>query len=281
MIISLSLGSYLVDNLLGPVYITGIDGFDNPDPSLTTYKIPYDDGSEFISQRYQSRKIALKGIITGSTITAYAANRQAMYQAFSFDNEQKTLTITNDIGQTFVTTVTIASRLATAPKAGQVTACEFDVSLLAVDGLLYSSAAHVASGGVTTTSAGTAIPTAIPINLSSSFSSNVITATNAGTATVYPTQIKIIGPGTNFTITNRTTGQAIQLDTTLTSSQYAIIDPKRQTATRSDGANLYQYLTIDRFKLIQGSNIITLAVGSGSTIDTLLEITSRDAYHGI
>jgi hypothetical protein len=276
------LGSfYTIDNVLGPIYLDTVEGFGIPESNSVIYDLPYEHGARFVFQKYGARRLTIAGYVTGATIAQFAENRQDLAQAFAFDKEQRTLRITNDYGDVLVAEVSPISALSFDVRAGQVNACRFSISLVCPDGIFYTESATVSSAGVTVLSGGSAIPTAIPMNLSSSPSSNVITITNSGSAPVYPDQIKLIGPGTNFTITNRTTGEDVQLNTALTSAQHAIIDLSRRTAVRNDNTNLYSYLTGTYWKLQPGANIITLAVGSGSTSATLLEITARSGYFGI
>lgn len=274
-------GYYTIDNLLGPVYLDTVEGFGVPESNSIIYDLPYEHGATFVFQKYGARRLVIGGYVVGETIAQFAGNRQDLAQAFTFDKEQRTLRITNDLGEVLVAEVSPASALAFEVRAGQVNACRFSISLVCPDGIFYTESATVASAGVTVLSGGVAIPTAIPADLSSSPSSNVITITNQGSAPVYPDSVKLVGPGTNFTITNRTTGEDVQLNTTLTSAQYAVIDLARRTATRNDNTNLYAYLTGTFWKLQPGANIITLAVGSGSTSATLLEITARSGYFGL
>lgn len=79
-------GYYTIDCITGPIYIDTIEGLGIPDPHVALYDLPYEHGSDFVSQYYKARKIAICGWVLG---TVYAANRQTVANAFSFYVRQR------------------------------------------------------------------------------------------------------------------------------------------------------------------------------------------------
>ena len=106
------------------------------------------------------------------------------------------------------------------------------------------------------------------------------TIVNAGNEITEPT-IVINGPGTGFTITNVTTGESFYVDYILTAGHTIEINMTEKTVLYDGITNIYDDFSDDFFSLASGNNQITLGVDSGSTGDTNIIVSWRDAYRGI
>lgn len=91
----------------------------------------------------------------------------------------------------------------------------------------------------------------------------------------------ITGPGTNFTITNNTTGETFTLTAVLTDSDTVVIDVRARTVVKNGITNLYPNLTGELWSVVPGENEINFFIDSGFTALTTLSLAYRDAYIGI
>lgn len=132
-------------------------------------------------------------------------------------------------------------------------------------------------------------PITFPIQFSSLSVPTAVTYT--GTWLAYPT-ITITGPIVSPRIVNQTTGDLLQLNTTLASGESVIINLKgAKTITRNDGTNLLNTLSADSdlttFSLVPApqaaGGINTLvATGTGATVgQTSVSISWYSRYLGI
>ncbi len=273
-------GFYTISNTAagGKAYLTDIDGFGNPDPKVGEHEYANNHGGLITSQYYQSRLLTLAGYIIGQDAADFATARRDFFQAFSFLNAEKLLKFTTLNDTALQCNVMIKSRI--REKQEGPTASSFVLELKAADPLFYSQNANTVQGGIATlTGAGFALPFSFPLALSGSLE-GILTLTNNGNARVYPTQIKLIGPGTNFTLSNKTTGANLLFNGTLAAGEYVTIDPKRRTAYKNGTDNVYGSMSGDWWDLYYGNNSVALVVGSGNTAATGVEIQWRDAYWG-
>lgn len=127
--------------------------------------------------------------------------------------------------------------------------------------------------------------TTVTIAANGSGTANNIALASGG-ANVRPV-FTITGPGTDFTITNTTTGEFLVVEATLTAGQSITIDVNAGTIQRNDGTNLYGSFTDgssglgDWIKIVPGDNGFDFDVASGNTGATELDIVYRKAYKGI
>lgn len=105
------------------------------------------------------------------------------------------------------------------------------------------------------------------------------TAVNGG-VNVAP-QYKIFGPGTDFTVTNSTTSESLVINTTLTAGQHILVDVGQRTVKRDNGDNLYGSFTGDWAELVTGDNTVALAIASGDTAATEMDVIYRKGIKGI
>ena len=136
---------------------------------------------------------------------------------------------------------------------------------------------------VTSISFGVVVPAPVPAPLTSTIVStsptDPLVLTNAGNANAYPT-FTITGPGTDFTISNSTTGHSFTVSETLLAGESIIIDPWKKEITKS-GSNILGSFSGSWIYLQAGVNTITFSTLSGSTTDTQLRTVFKDTYLGI
>jgi hypothetical protein len=261
------------------VFLTDIDGFGNPEPKLGQHEYGNQHGGMFASQYYKSRSLALFGEISAPDQATFEQERFDLSQAFSFLNAEKLLKFTTFGGRALQCNVMIASRI--RDKILGPAASSFAIELTAADPIFYSQDLHTVLGTVATlTGTGFALPFSFPLALSGSLE-GIATVTNLGNARVYPTQMKLIGPGTDFTLSNKTTGKDLFYTGSLSAGEYVIIDPKRHTAYKNGTDNVYGNISGTWWDLYYGSNSAALVVGSGNTNETGFEISWRDGYWAI
>lgn len=122
-----------------------------------------------------------------------------------------------------------------------------------------------------------------PIHLSASSSSNAFTIFNNGQDVAWPIWT-ITGPGTNFVLTNTSTGQALTAGIALTAGQAITIDtrPDKLTVTREDGSNQWATITPASllWSLAVGSNAITIAI-TGGGVGTSVQLQYKQRYEGV
>jgi hypothetical protein len=121
-----------------------------------------------------------------------------------------------------------------------------------------------------------------PLRLTSSTVFADTTIINSGDVETNPTWI-IQGPGSAIYLRNLTTGEVININTTLGVGETINIDTGRfkKTVTKGDGTNLYSSLSDDSelWTLQQGTNNIRIEM-SGSTNQSSVQLSYHNAYWG-
>lgn len=261
------------------VFLTGITGFGNPEPKLGQHEYGNQHGGLIASQYYRSRRLGLSGYIIGQDVASFEQERVSFFQAFSFLNAEKLLKFTTFGGKTLQCNVIASGAIIDTQESPVASA--FALELIASDPIFYSQDSYTVLGSIATlTGAGFALPFSFPLALSGSLE-GAMTLTNQGNARVYPTEIKLLGPGTNFTLSNKTTVKDLFYTGTIADGEYVTIDPKRHTAYENGVDSVYGNISGDWWDLYYGNNVATLTVGSGNTSDTGVEITYRSGYWGI
>lgn len=140
---------------------------------------------------------------------------------------------------------------------------------------------HSVSTGVTVRQGGLPIPAAIPAPIGEGGGAPYVVV-NAGDIFARPV-FEIKGPGTNFTITNTTTGQSIELETTLGSNEIVTIDTVTNDVLQGI-QNLFGLITRtptgEWIILEPGNNNIVFSATNDFNESTLLTVRWRDTYSG-
>ncbi|MBT2727834.1 phage tail family protein [Bacillus sp. ISL-75] len=121
-----------------------------------------------------------------------------------------------------------------------------------------------------------------PLRLSSSTVFADISIDNSGDVETWPEWI-ITGPGENIVLRNMSTGDVMNLETSIGVGETIIIDtkPYAKTVTKNDGANLFYTLTDESslWSIQEGENSIQLEMANATT-ESSIQLTYRNRYWG-
>ncbi len=124
-------------------------------------------------------------------------------------------------------------------------------------------------------------PVASPLSPSTTVSAGTdpLTVTNAGNANAYPI-FTISGPGTNFTITNSTTGHVLTINESLSTGDTITIDTRAHTIVKNGSENiLAEKEDGTAWIYIQpGNNTLTFTADSGTSSDTQVRTVFNNTY---
>ncbi|MCP3738821.1 phage distal tail protein [Rossellomorea sp. BNER] len=122
-----------------------------------------------------------------------------------------------------------------------------------------------------------------PLRLSASSVFADATIDNTGDVESYPEWI-IKGAGENIVLRNLTTGQLLQLNTSLQVGESITIDtrPNKQTIRKSDGTNLFYTISDESslWSLEAGLNNIRIEMGN-STADSSVQLSYKNRYWSV
>ncbi|MGE5619744.1 MAG: phage distal tail protein [Sphingomonadaceae bacterium] len=94
----------------------------------------------------------------------------------------------------------------------------------------------------------------------------------------------LLGPGSDITLTNLTTGDSLSLTITLAAGEHLYIDtrPGVKTVKHQDGTNAYDHLsaTSRLWPLAVGINVVDLTMG-GSSTDSQITLSFTPAYKSV
>ena len=197
-----------------------VNGLESPVVRLPRYNLPGSSGAYISNALYGERPLKIKGIVNapdGSRATLLT-NRTTLINTLAFqrdaDNnlQPQTVTITLENGQVLTTQGYVDNAVSMGFSPDQVDHEDFLITMVCPDPNLYSTTQASATVSLPI-GGGTTIPTAIPISLAPSSGGSVV-ITNAGSTTTYPT-ITLSAPLTNPYLTNRRTGEFLQLSLTM------------------------------------------------------------------
>jgi len=248
-------------------------------------------GSVSTGWRLRSRTFGWQGHVSASTAAAYIALRQEMYYYLvpeTIEGHDMTFTLLD--GNTriipYVRVLDAPIELPGDEPSILNNTYQFsfrtDYPYFLGDETSETQAKTEVSGG------GVTIPAPVPAPLSALLTggtpSDPLSVTNAGNAPAFPVFV-ITGPGTDFTVTNSTTGATFTISTTLTAGQTITVDTWFRTVLRSDGASLRGDFDGDWITIEGGptgeTNYILFSITSGDTGDTQLSTTFRDTYFNL
>jgi len=249
------------------------EGLDLPDQTTSYIDLPYAEMSALQSNRLKNRKIKLKCSISEGTLDDYMTLRSALQaQLYTKDG------LTNFTLETFETvsrTFNFSGVAKISLPLHRTSHGNFDLEITCPDPFLYSQTA--VTGSLNFTQSGLFIPFTLP-NYLGGAGNNTLIINNTGN---YPTfsQVIITGAGTNFTISNSTTGKSTRLgyylnDFTLSDLRTVTIDGVLKRVTDQGGGNRYN--SIDKFDALElavGSNTLIFSAESGNTTNTTATIS--------
>ena len=249
------------------------EGFEYAQPIVVIENLPGQQGAHYITSKFGRRVVSFQGDIVGSDIFT---KRRELLSAMEQGN-LKTLKFTtyDDLDLQIEGEVTRVLN----PYTHAIHT--FLIEFTSPDYRLFSQELHNESTSPTNATGGSPLPTALPMSFASPSGTENLEITNAGD-TNSPPILRIHGPGESFVIQNTTTGEIMQVDITLASSNDVVeIDIKNKTAYLNTVTNVYGLVTGDWFELAPGMNSIYFNLLSLSASLTSLEVEWRDAYKGL
>ena len=247
--------------------IGNLQGFEYPEISNITVKVPGRSGAFYVSSDYERRRLSWEGVVKG------ASARQTL--ASILIGSLKTLKFGTCDGLSLQTDVEL-NRMVMPAKQDQGKYM-FDVT--APDYRLVAQALSTDSTQITVLTGGTAIPTIVPISFTSTGGTPPLTVTNNGTVNASPI-FTILGPGTDFIVQNQTTGELFNIGLTLLAGETIVINIQERTIIKGS-TNQYGDFSGDFWELAPGDNEIFFNATTGSTVATLLTVNYRDSYLGV
>src|SRR5436190_22227425 len=150
------------------------------------------------------------------------------------------------------------------------------VELYATDPLIYSAAETVAAIGLSTSGVGLQFNLTFNLSFGGATSFGGAVLLNSGSATA-PAVIRINGPVTNPTVRNVTTGQSLNLTTTLVAGEFVNLDTSARTVMLNGTADRYSLLTTPQWwGLVPGLNEIRYF--ADVTVASISIVTYRSAW---
>ena len=270
-----SLLSYVFQNdrALGGL-MNQIQGFDYPMPIVTVADVAARSGATAVNSKFGRRLASFVYRFTCDVLS----ERQDMLKVMRQDGNLKLVEFTT-LDSLDLQFEAYINKIST-PYTSMIKTPTL-VELVSPDYRLFSQSLTEYNTSPTTSTGGTPIPTAIPIDFTISGSGTPnLTVVNGGNEPTPPTFV-INGPGTTFTIQNITTGESMTISTTITVGETITIDVKNRTVTQGTTTNIYGLFSGDWFDIPVGTSEIFFNASSGTDANTSLDVSFRDAYIGV
>lgn len=233
-------------------------------------------GSVYINSKFGRRRMGITGDLIGASVFA---NRRVLVTALRQTGTMKLLKFTtyDDLElQCEVEVVKYAN-----PYTHEIHT--YLIEMIAPDYRFYSQELFSFNIDKTVLQGGAAIPATIPMSLvldsNPESDLNKFVTTN-GTESTDPI-FTITGPGTGFTVGNTTSDKEFVLDLVLSDGDTVEVDVKNKTVIKNGVTNVYTDFSGDFWTLEPGENELRFFIASGSTTESMLNISYRDAYAGI
>lgn len=237
-------------------------------------------GVKVIPSRFQSFKFATEWFIVGDDPEDLATQRETLVglvgQIIKLGSRTFKINKNNDVDvQIVVKNASVAGDL----KSENYHTCTMLISLEA-EYPLFQSQELQSEDILIFTGGGMEIPMGIPMDMSGG-ATNEATLENNGNYDAFPV-FTFYGPLENPSLSNLTTGETLNLNLTLlTSNDYVVVDTYSRTVMLyPSGNNARQYATGDFFTLQPGENVIHLS-NSSYNGTAFCRVEFRDHYLGI
>lgn len=233
--------------------IQSLEGLDNPDMRISRDELTGLDGGNIWARLYGMRGIAIMGSVFGQTVDEFFANKKALIQAFN-KNSDDWFVVTLWNGQSR----RIRAKSITLPempiREAEIDHTRFRVEVLCEDPYWRDNAEVEYTVGLSQAE-GLAIPFEIPAIMGQGDNSNTITINNEGDESVYP-YIKITGTVVNPVVTNITTGEEFEIETTIASGEFVelFVDQTGKVVLLNSTTKYWQYLSGNFIKIAAGTN---------------------------
>lgn len=278
-----------------PYDLVSISGIGTAPLRQLEERSPFQDGSSSVGFRLDPRIINLVLFMNSSSRAEADNNRTALYEYFKGLPLPLKLKCIKDNGDTRLIDC-YTSGMVDAPldEQNRVGASQrFAIQLKALNPIWYDQTplAWGILGGSSTGASGFSIPMEVPfVQAPNTFIDATVSLSYSGSWYEYPV-ITIFGPGTNFTVTNLTTGDILDFPTlVLTSGEYVQIDLRygAKSVVDDTGANVIGELSSDSdlstWRLVpspiasSGANSINFSVASDATEETGVRINYYNRY---
>lgn len=223
-----------------------LEGWEYPTVISAIDDIPGNKGALYINSKFGRRRFSIQGYICGQTM----AERITMGLALRQTGVLKTMTFTtlNDLAlQAYVEVLSLDYKY-------HKLSAPFLIELVAPDPRFYSQT----------------------LNDTLFDNSDTKNVTNAGNE-ITGIKFKLSGAGSNWVITNNTTGKTFTLARPITGSDYVEIDVDNRTVLLNGVTSVFSSFTGDFFNLDPGVNSLTTLVTGGNGT-TAIHVYHRDAY---
>lgn len=250
--------------------LRSFSGFEYPTTRPVIEDIPARDGSLFVNSQFGRRRLSFQGDLLNPGV--FARRRDAIRP---LTQGLKLLKFTTYDDLQLQTRVNIERVV--MPYNHQVHS--YLIEAVAPDYRFYTQAQTTANTGITSFGGGTPVPAAVPAPVGGA-TTTPLQVSNQGQVPT-PAIYTIRGPGTNFVVTNTTTGHEFRLNLTLTSAEQVVIDTLNRTATKGANQNVFGSFEGDWMFLYPGTNRIQFNAGVGSDSQTRLTISFRSSYLGV
>lgn len=241
--------------------IQEIEGLDNPEMRISRDDLTGLDGGNVWARLYGMRGIAISGSVFGRTVEEYFTNKRNLITAFNKESDDWfVVTLWNGQSRRIRAK---AIKLPEMPiRAAEIDHSEFRVEVICEDPY-WRDTEEDELLAVLSQPSGLVIPFTIPATMGQSDSSNTVTIENTGDVDVYP-YIKITGTVANPKVTNITTGEEFEIETTIASGEYVelFVDQTGKVVLLNSTTKYWQYLTGNFIKIARGVNQLVFNANS-------------------
>lgn len=259
-----SRGKQIVLGNIAPFLVTKLEGLGGVQVSIQTQKSPYQDGVTYIDNTLESRQLSIEGAILERDREKRSRQRAEMLSILNPKLGKGTLTYEYDGGSKQIECIVDGAPVFSDKQLGSHQG--FLITLLCPSPFWLDPETETEE--IVTWIGGMTFPLRLPTTYATK-GLKKINIINQGDVET-PVKIEFKGPATNPRITNQTTGEYIQVNRTLLSTDKLIITTdfgaKRVEIEDADGVRTNAFNWIDL-----GSSFWSLQVG-----DNVVEYTSDD-----
>lgn len=249
--------------------IQELEGLDNPEIRISRDDLTGMDGGNIWARLYGMRGIAIMGSVFGDDADDFFANKRSLIRAFNKRSDDwMVITLWN--GQSRRIRAKSVALPVMPIREAEVDHTQFRVEVICEDPFWRDTTEDELIATLSQPS-GLEIPFILPATMGQSDSSNTVTITNTGDEDVYP-YIKITGTVSNPKVTNITTGEEFEIETTIASGEFVelFVDSRGKVVLLNSTTKYWQYLTGNFIKIASGVNQLVFNANSYSAEAQLL-----------
>jgi hypothetical protein len=258
----------------GHYALTRASGLGLPPIRSSAFNLAGANFGRFVAAFYGARRFSFDGTVIGDTVADYASRRSLVQQAFDAGQGEQLITFTLSDGRS-LTLQAVTVECDFPLQAGWPSAGQFHVEPEAAYPFYEAASPTSLTLTLQTGGGGTVPPPTMPMGLAMGSGGTAITTSN-GTTTAAPT-FRIVGPVTNPTLRNNTTGQQLRFLHTLAAGEYLDIDVRNKTVHDQAGTNRYAAKDGDWWGIEPGNNELAFLADSSAPLATAT-ITYADTY---